>query len=307
MILTRFNLPSHGQESLVRAKDGWLRDRVELFERYCLPSVERQTERDFQWLVYFDPASPSWLKERVHNYGRTRLLTPLFRDAVPREALLRDLARGQRSGTTRLITTNLDNDDALAVDFIARVQASDPGRDRVCLYLENGLIRRGQELYTRRDRSNAFCSVAEPPSHPVTCWSNWHNLLPQDMDALFFGGAPAWLQVVHGGNVSNRVRGRLCAPTRYGTRFPGLLEDVSTPTVRETVLDALLQAPARFSKEVGRSALKAAVFRLLGRTGLDRAKYLWGSRGQASRQLIRTALLILSQPRARSFGSARTR
>ena len=61
VLLTRFNLPSAGAESIVRAKDGWLRARIELFRRFCLPSVLRQTRQDFKWIIYLDPQSPDWL------------------------------------------------------------------------------------------------------------------------------------------------------------------------------------------------------------------------------------------------------
>jgi hypothetical protein len=36
------------------------------FERYCAPSVSRQSTDDFTWLIFFDPESPQWLKE-VHG------------------------------------------------------------------------------------------------------------------------------------------------------------------------------------------------------------------------------------------------
>ncbi|MCU1424755.1 MAG: hypothetical protein JWM51_1046, partial [Microbacteriaceae bacterium] len=65
VLLTRFNLPSAGVESLIRAQEGWLRTRVELFERYCVPSVLAQTSSSYRWLIYFDPESPQWLKDRV--------------------------------------------------------------------------------------------------------------------------------------------------------------------------------------------------------------------------------------------------
>ncbi|MBY8850425.1 putative rhamnosyl transferase, partial [Saccharothrix sp. MB29] len=65
VVLTRFNLPSVGAESVVRAQEGWLTKRVGLFERYCLPSVAAQTSSDFRWLIYFDPESPQWLKDRI--------------------------------------------------------------------------------------------------------------------------------------------------------------------------------------------------------------------------------------------------
>ncbi len=41
VLLTRFNLPTPGVEGLIRAREGWLQDRIELFELYCAPSVAK--------------------------------------------------------------------------------------------------------------------------------------------------------------------------------------------------------------------------------------------------------------------------
>src|SRR6185312_5627395 len=72
VLLTRFNLPSAGVQELIRAKDGWLRGRVALFERYTVPSVQAQTTQDFTWLIYFDPASPTWLREVIARHEQQR-------------------------------------------------------------------------------------------------------------------------------------------------------------------------------------------------------------------------------------------
>ncbi|WP_447647058.1 glycosyltransferase [Nocardioides zeae] len=74
----------------------------------------------------------------------------------------------------------------------------------------------------RTDPRNAFCSVHEPWEGAVTCWTDWHNRLAHHMPVEVLGGHPGWLQVVHGHNVSNRVRGRLVDPARYAAVLPPL-------------------------------------------------------------------------------------
>jgi hypothetical protein len=117
-ILTRFNLPSAGRESLVRAHAGWLAHRVELFERYCLPSVRSQTSAQFGWLVYFDPESPRWLRQRIEDWSADGTMVPLFRAEVSNAELLSDIEAHLGRHDAWLVTTNLDNDDALATDFV---------------------------------------------------------------------------------------------------------------------------------------------------------------------------------------------
>ncbi|WP_211307833.1 glycosyltransferase [Geodermatophilus normandii] len=279
MLLTRFNLPSKGHESIVRAKENWLRDRVSLFERYCLPTVLGQSEQSFTWIVYLDPQSPGWLMDWVRGHEAQRHFHPVLREEVPRRVLLADIqAITGSDGRGDLLTTNLDNDDGLARDFIARLQSAPTAGDPTAVYLGDGLIISGERLYRRTDPHNAFCSVRESWRDPVTCWSEWHNRLPELMPAVVLRGAPGWLQVVHGANVSNRVRGRRTPPAPYRPAFPRLLDEVADPG-RADLLREAAQVPLRQFRELARAGVKAAVVRLLGKDGLDRAKHRWASVG----------------------------
>lgn len=278
VLLTRFNLPSEGAESTVRAKEGWLRARVELFERYCLPSVENQTIHSFHWVIYFDPQSPAWLRSKVHELARTAMFTPIYRASVSREELLTDLRAVTGSHHQELITTNLDNDDGLSSDFVARLQRVRTGSDRTAIYLVRGLIRSGDGLYLRTDRANAFCSVREDWDSAQTCWANWHNLLGRSMNVVEIGGDPAWLQVIHGTNVSNRIRGRRIKAAPYEAIFGALLDGVGDPGPAAVVRDFLMDRPGRSTRDLARAALKRAALTVLGKHGVDRLKAEWASR-----------------------------
>jgi hypothetical protein len=277
VLLTRFNLPTVGFERLVRAKEGWLEERLILFERYCIPSVQAQTHQAFHWLVYFDPESPEWLKRRIQVHATHKLYTPVFRESVNESELLSDIRGLELGGNGRLLTSNLDNDDALAVDFVERVQESAPKRGKTVVYLVSGMIKSGPHVYLRMDRSNAFRSVVSDWAAPSSCWSNWHTLLSKDMPSLELNGGPAWLQVVHSLNVSNRVHGRLVSPDRYHHLFPGLLDDVRSPELVERVVDVCVLRPRRFVRDAGRTVLKSIALRLLGKRSLDKAKILLAS------------------------------
>jgi N-acetylglucosaminyl-diphospho-decaprenol L-rhamnosyltransferase len=281
VLLTRFNLPSPGVESHVRAREGWLTRRVELFERYTVPSIRAQSRRNFSWLIYFDPDSPRWLVKRMAPYVEEGLFIPIERSAVSPDDVVNDIRQHVGQHSTRLITTNIDNDDGLAADFIERVQEANTSGARSAVYVVNGLILAPQGTYLRRDRRNAFCSVSESWSTPVTCWSDWHNLLGNSMPVVEVGGRPAWLQVVHGGNVSNRVRGRLVDPRRHRRAFGTLLDDAVVPSTRRILVDRALRAPGRWLREAVRGTVKRLAMRLVGKRGLDRLK------------LVRQELLVL--------------
>jgi hypothetical protein len=277
VLLTRFNLPTNGVEGFIRARDGWLRERVVLFETYCAPSVRSQTCQNFQWIVYFDPGSPEWLHDWISRCAPGRFI-PIFRSSVSSDEAIVDIRRICGGEASALVTSNLDNDDALALDFVERVQRAAPQVYRTAVYIRHGLIKSGVRLYLRRDVRNAFCSVIENWESPSTCWSDWHNLLGRSMQVVELTGDPGWLQVVHSRNVSNRVRGRLVSASRYAQFFPGLLNDVAPVSFMGHAHDLGLAQPSRILKEAARAALKGLAMRAVGKEGLSRAKTFWVSR-----------------------------
>ena len=126
-ILTRFNLRLWRQDkngSPVRTVE-WLEHRFALFERYCLPSVVAQSCKDFQWIVLFDSKTPEAFRERIEGYRvLCPQLVPVF--VEPENGrFFANIFRGEvskRLKADRVITTYLDNDDALAVGFVEDVQ-----------------------------------------------------------------------------------------------------------------------------------------------------------------------------------------
>lgn len=262
VLLTRFNLPSLGVEQVIRAREGWLRQRVELFDRYCLPSVVAQQGERPRWLVYLDPESPQWLVDRMRAHQAAGVLVPVLRESVPRDALVADLRALVPEPGSALVTTNLDNDDGLAPDFSARVRAVGGEHPRCAIYLSHGLIATADSLYLRTDRDNAFCSVRETWDGPVTAWSSYHNELGRHMPVVRLGGDPGWLQVVHERNVSNRARGRLVSPGDH-PGFVGL--DVSEPSLADVLRDRTVRMPVRAARDLGRGGLRRMALRLLGK------------------------------------------
>lgn len=167
-----------------------------------------------------------------------------------------------------VLTTNLDNDDGVAKDFVDRLQDLARRHPRAALYLSNGLIVNGDAVHLRHDAANAFCSVAEPWNDPQTAWRDVHNRLHHHFPTVAEGGAPAWLQVIHGRNVSNRVRGRRVTPEPFRGLFPGLLDQIPQCDRGALLQDRLLGAPTRAAREGVRATGKHAIERVAGKQGL---------------------------------------
>ena len=234
-ILTRFNLRLWRQDkngSLVRTAE-WLEPRVALFERCCLPSAAAQSCEDFQWIVLFDSKTPEAFRERIEGYSaQCPQLVPVFvepengryfAEAFKSEVLrlLRQAQQPTKSPALRqaqepaqqprVLTTYLDNDDALAVGFVEDVQrrAAELPDGTFISYTE------GYQYYTECSYvmrihypKNHFVSVVES-GNPLTLRTIYgygsHYYIDNIPGAMIerVEDHPMWCEVIHDRNMGN--------------------------------------------------------------------------------------------------------
>ena len=168
-ILTRFNLlifnKNKKEESVRTIK--WLEHRFALFETYCLPSIKNQTCQDFEWIVLFDSTTPERFKKKVVEYQKIcpqfipvyvepengRFFAQIFRREIVK-----------RLNAKRVLTTYLDNDDALNARFVdelhSRVAEKEVG---TFFYYDEGFqyFTEGQYVMRIHYPKNHFVSVVE--------------------------------------------------------------------------------------------------------------------------------------------------
>ena len=246
-----------------------------------------QSVRDFVWIVYFDPESPLWLRKMAEDFHSSGVLVPVYRSRVTDQEIFQDIRRAVEKRADDVLTTNLDNDDALAADFVSRVQAADSPVRPTAIYVRHGLIRKDHRIYAHTFPRNAFNSVRtswDSASH--TCWSEWHTEFDRLMPVVELGGPAGWMQVVHGSNVSNRVKGRLVSPNTVRSQFRQLVVDVPQPAIPARFGDSAIRQPLRFGRDIIRGTSKRFVVALLGRDGLDRVRAAWCSRSAALRSRL---------------------
>jgi hypothetical protein len=249
-ILTRFNLPGPGYEGFIRATPAWLEGRFELFERYCMPSVLAQTCRNFQWLIYFDPQSPDWAKRKIAEHEAASAYRAVFRETVSKANLLDDLRMAFADADGMLLTTRFDNDDMLGRHFIEYLQnAALQAAARTVFNFPQGFTYGAGRLYRHADRSNAFASMCEPWDGAFTIWHDWHTRLKRYAPIVQIAAGPEWIQVIHGRNVSNRVRGWLVNADAAKVEFPFLVADIVPKKECELLADRLRFHLVRQPKE----------------------------------------------------------
>lgn len=194
IVMTRFNVLV--SDFAQTPDEEWLRDRLRWFEQFTVPSIMAQTVKPDSWIIFCDSESPEWLLNRLPTFATVSLVRGVFTPAVAAGAV--------PAAVGPLITTRLDNDDAIAVDYIEAVQREAPVAGYVNFV--HGLQLSGDRLYRRSDPSNAFISRVE--QHPIeTVFAHPHRLIIERHSVRQVRAAPMWLQVVHDRNWANTATG----------------------------------------------------------------------------------------------------
>jgi len=231
-ILTRFNVKVAYADLGTRLDPAWLRHRFELFDRFCYPSVCGQSNQNFRWLVLFDSDTPPIFKEKVKDYSKWNNFIPVYMTASngERRKITREVIMGYMAdGVERIITTRLDNDDAIHRDFVQTLHDSVHDNTVEFINFTYGYVWHQSKIYLTAQASNPFISLVEKADGFRTVYSGVeHTRLSTVAPIREIMVEPLWLQVVHERNVSNRVQGirkpikrlhnfaidRTCIPTR---------------------------------------------------------------------------------------------
>ena len=212
LILTRFSV--RGSLDQPPASAAWLEYRLGLFRDYCVPSVAAQTCRDFRWLVLCDVSTPAATVAEIEAMAGSELPLEVVMTS-PERGVIDEVATRTRSHDRLLITTRIDSDDAIPIDFVQRVQTyADPfvahGRRAMLLNFACGykLLDEQRELHETWNPHSPFLSLFErlgPGAQVATVQSGNHGYMQQRYPVHVDVTPAMWLEVVHGGNVSNKV------------------------------------------------------------------------------------------------------
>ncbi|GAA3961637.1 glycosyltransferase [Allohahella marinimesophila] len=222
LILTRFNVRSGGKEAQIRQDPTWLKTRFDLFEKYCLPSVKKQSDKSFKWLIFFDLDTPDYFKQKVIQYVENcDQIVPTYVGEWNSEAVKSAIASQILPEHRFVLSTRLDNDDAIHIDFIKTLQLASRacGHD-VYLNFPKGMTYASGVAYSHLDRSNAFISRMESVSDFHGVWELKHVDIASTRPIVQLDLKFAWLQVVHGRNVSNKIRGRILKNIKWIDYYP---------------------------------------------------------------------------------------
>jgi hypothetical protein len=267
LVITRFNAAVDYASSGHGLDSDWLDERFELFERYCLPSLARQRVA-FEWLVLMDAQTPQRYRRRIEAHAADGLLRPVFVDGALTDRRIAEIA-GARIGKTAncLVTTRIDNDDAVADGFLLHIQSKVRLR-REFLNFALGYQLFEKHLYLWFDPSGPFLTFVEPLDRdcsPTTVYCGPHETLGAVAPIRQLYARPNWIQVVHATNLDNGLAG-IRLPFRHSPKnFPdlGLLSEGSATERYRDALRSVRSVGLRVWRR--RSAVARRLSAALGR------------------------------------------
>ncbi len=222
VVLTRFNIPvryegrSNPSVTAIdpRSDGAYLQERFDVFERYTVASFESQTTTDFEWWVLFSDQTPGQYRAKLEELQRrVPQLRPLF--LSDEEALSLDeylQAQLAEVSCDLLVTTRIDNDDAVPKDFLQRIQqaAVNTNGPAVLSFPDGAQYTTATGALARQHFfGNHFITFVEPKADTNRVILSYrHDESPADMERVPLEsaqGRPMWLEVIHGSNYANQT------------------------------------------------------------------------------------------------------
>lgn len=221
VVITRFNLrhtpfSTHSDEEWIR----WTRDRIAIFNTYCLPSFINQTTKRFTWMIYFDKDTPQEFHPFIHQINRLEFIEVLFAEGHDHflQKCNQDVQR-IANGEKWIIQTRCDNDDSLHQSAIQNIQSQFRPKDKFMISLVSGyaLDASNRRLSHYYNPTSPFISIIEENKKEEMIGifnrshAHWERLklnvmaeiLDKNDDSCFIIRKTCWMQIIHGENVLN--------------------------------------------------------------------------------------------------------
>ena len=234
-IITRYNLKKDDWQKDVEKREvldeNWIKSRNEIFLKFCLPSVLNQSCKQFKWLLFFQNGSEESLKLVTKELAKYDFIEPIFLESYDDfQENLSTIVRSYLTSTESwILTTRLDNDDAIHHSFIERLQKSidKVSRDSI-LHFPYGLfldLSENKRLASSYYPMNQFISLLEKPktSELLTVLANEHDKWNSEFSIVEISLRDAWLQITHSRNLINRHSGHPAYSKRlkaFGFKIP---------------------------------------------------------------------------------------
>jgi len=226
-ILTQFNLRSF-PKSTISNYEGWVnwtRERIGIFETYCLPSLINQTNKNFKWLIFFDQDTPKEFHAFIEKINTYDFIEICYNQGAEKFFLdyMEEIKSRLEEDTKWIITSRIDNDDCVHHDMVKIIQENIQLKHGYMVSLASGYTFniKSRQMSQYYYPMSPFITLVESKEKPMqgifakghTKWDQLRLWIYKELFIEWFSKdkrktrfilkEPLWVQTVHGNNVSN--------------------------------------------------------------------------------------------------------
>ena len=182
-----------------------LKERFYFFEKICLPSLRWQTDKNFRFAIFTSPELPRKYKKRLAKAARSVPQIEIVYDKNPilNRAIDSWIRKQPVVHTQRTLHFRLDDDDALASDFIATLRSNMPNvPDHGLISRPTGLLliqtAEEAELLAKFEPNIAIgFALVNPPGHIHNPYDLKHGGHYRIAPSLVLPGPLAYIHTAH--------------------------------------------------------------------------------------------------------------
>ena len=188
-LITRFNIKINGfGPEFVRPDartEDWEIGRLPFFEQFCAPSVTGQTSKNFYWFIYCDPSTEGQIIKKIKTAIQSIASAEIVFVSGFDEMVSHIQLTCANAQTPYVITSRLDNDDAIGIHYIEDIQSNFIPEDQVILNLLGGVNYNVSDkvlTYHRHSLNNSFISLIEmkKPAGELDTVMGFRHLTPKN-------------------------------------------------------------------------------------------------------------------------------
>ncbi|MBO6880403.1 glycosyltransferase [Winogradskyella sp.] len=215
-LITRFNLRNKNwdvtknNETLLTRE--WMTHRIGLFSNFCLPSVASQTNKDFQWLLFFDQTTDEDFKQELETllkpYPHFKSFYVDGMDAF--HPSIKAYVSEDSKDSSYIITSRIDNDDCIHKEYIDTIQQQFTSQDFMAIDVLKGYsLQISPEIMLGKKEHifNPFISLIEKNVEPKTVWFSDHNMWKKESRRIEIANKRLWMSIIHEKNKVNEFDG----------------------------------------------------------------------------------------------------
>lgn len=224
-IITLFNLKNFLDGPVDDEKwEKWTTDRIKIFKKFCLPSVRKQSNQNFKWLLYFDSRTPDIVLQSFKNDLNYENIEIILKNGFEEfyQTYTNDLKNRTPDNINWIAQSRFDNDDILNYKAIQYIQSNFKKQQEFIISLSSGYTYQINTGYlshyyypmspfiTLIENKNIqmkgvyFCNHWQWPTLRLWIFKEILNIFKLRNEKVHFVLIPRlWIQLIHNSNMHN--------------------------------------------------------------------------------------------------------